>query len=236
VHAVELGRIIYDKVVCYIRYQMSQLISLILLFLAASVFDVNDGVAMTPTMVLYLNFFIAVTPVIMILTDPTVPGIMDRPPRDPKQVIANRAAVTRWLFYGLTIFIVSFIPLLWGPDNPSPDRPSASMTMTMATLGFATVISGLLLRRYPSAGLEAPILGALKIAIIPVALVVLGTELGFLQEFLMTEPLTGYQWLACIALAAVVGVLIEADKWWLRRQAAKHRVIDIRDKAVATKP
>ena len=47
VHAVELGRIIYDKVVCYIRYQMSQLIGLIVLFLAASVFNINTGVAMT---------------------------------------------------------------------------------------------------------------------------------------------------------------------------------------------
>jgi Ca2+-transporting ATPase len=46
VHAVEIGRRVYDKVVAYVRYQMTQLLSLVLLFLAASIFDINDGVAM----------------------------------------------------------------------------------------------------------------------------------------------------------------------------------------------
>src|SRR5205085_11471617 len=44
VHAVELGRTIYAKVVSYIRYQMSQLLALVLLFLAATAFNINRGV------------------------------------------------------------------------------------------------------------------------------------------------------------------------------------------------
>ena len=31
VHAVEIGRRVYDKIVAYVRYQMTQLLSLILL-------------------------------------------------------------------------------------------------------------------------------------------------------------------------------------------------------------
>ena len=54
VHAVELGRKVYDKVVAYVRYQMTQLLALVMLFIAASAFDINDGVALTPLMVLYL--------------------------------------------------------------------------------------------------------------------------------------------------------------------------------------
>ena len=57
VHAVELGRKVYDKVVAYVRYQMTQLLALVMLFVAASAFDINDGVALTPLMVLYLLFF-----------------------------------------------------------------------------------------------------------------------------------------------------------------------------------
>ena len=57
VHAVEIGRRVYDKVVSYVRYQMTQLLALVLLFLAATAFDINNGVAMTPLMVLYLLFF-----------------------------------------------------------------------------------------------------------------------------------------------------------------------------------
>ena len=48
VHAVEIGRRVYDKVVSYVRYQMTQLLSLVMLFVAATAFDVNQGVALTP--------------------------------------------------------------------------------------------------------------------------------------------------------------------------------------------
>ena len=45
--AITLGRNIYGKIVSYIRYQMSKLFSLVLLFLAASIFNINEGVALT---------------------------------------------------------------------------------------------------------------------------------------------------------------------------------------------
>jgi len=48
VHAVELGRRVYAKIVSYVRYQMTQLLSLVMLFLAATAFNINQGVALTP--------------------------------------------------------------------------------------------------------------------------------------------------------------------------------------------
>ena len=48
VHAVEIGRRVYDKVVSYVRFQMTQLLALVMLFVAATAFDVNEGVALTP--------------------------------------------------------------------------------------------------------------------------------------------------------------------------------------------
>ena len=123
VHAVELGRSIYQKITAYIRFQMSQLIGLVVLFLAASIFDIADGVAMTPMMVLFLNFFVAVFPVIAIMLDPVGPGIMDRVPRDPKIGISNGHAVRRWILYGLVLCISSGIPLVLGPDTPAADHP-----------------------------------------------------------------------------------------------------------------
>ena len=48
VHAVEIGRRVYDKVVSYVRYQMTQLLSLVMLFVAATIFNINEGVALDP--------------------------------------------------------------------------------------------------------------------------------------------------------------------------------------------
>ena len=218
VHAVELGRTIYAKVISYIRYQMTQLLALVFIFLAATAFDINDGVAMTPLMVLFLNFFIAVFPVIVIMVDPGDPEVMKRPPRDPNVPITNRPAIERWALYGVVLFLAALVPLVFGPDDLSIDHSSASMTMCFVVVGLGTVFSGLVMRRDPSSGLTPPVLSALKILVIPAALVVLATELGFLQRGLMTQSLTGLQWLACLGLALVVAVVVEIDKWIRRRK------------------
>ena len=107
VHAVELGRRVYDKVVSYVRYQMTQLLSLVMLFIAATAFDIADGVALTPLMVLYLLLFMTASGVVIIAIDPGDPDIMSRPPRDPNVPLTNHDAVRRWLLYGATLFIAA---------------------------------------------------------------------------------------------------------------------------------
>jgi Ca2+-transporting ATPase len=218
VHAVELGRSIYGKVVSYIRYQMCQLLALVLLFVTATVFNINSGVAMTPLMVLFLNFFVAIFPVVVIMLDPADPKIMDRPPRDPKVPITNLPAVSRWVGYGAVLFLAALIPLIAGPDDPSTDVASASMTMCYVVVGLGTIFSGLVMRRDPTSGLTPPILSAVKWLTIPAGLLVLSTELDFLQHGLLTQSLSGLQWLACIGLALVLPVAVEVDKWIRRRR------------------
>ena len=90
VHAVELGRRVYAKIVSYVRFQMTQLLSLVMLFIAATAFNINQGVALTPTMVLFLLFFVTAAGVVVITVDPGDPDVMNRPPRDPKIPITNR--------------------------------------------------------------------------------------------------------------------------------------------------
>ena len=153
VHAVELGRRVYDKVVAYVRFQMTQLLSMVMLFVAATAFNINDGVAMTPLMVLYLLFFVTVAGVIVIAVDPGDPDVMSRPPRDPKLPIANRAAITSWVIYAAVLFVAAFLPLVIGPDEPKVNEPSVSLTMTFAVMGFGTIFNALANRRDPGSGL-----------------------------------------------------------------------------------
>ena len=202
VHAVEIGRRVYEKIVSYVRYQMTQLLALVILFVVATAFNVNDGVALTPSMVLYLLFFMTSAGVVVIAADPGNPDVMARPPRDPKVPITNRTAVVLWILYGAVLFVGAFIPLVAGPDNPHPDQPSAAMTMTFVVMGLGTVFNALTNRRDPASGLEVPILKALAISVFPVVMLVLGTQLPTLQSGLATQALTGRQWLACVGLGA----------------------------------
>jgi magnesium-transporting ATPase (P-type) len=62
VKAVALGRSIFGHIEAYIGYQLAQLFAMVLMFLGAIVFDINDGVALLPLQVLFLNFTLEVLP------------------------------------------------------------------------------------------------------------------------------------------------------------------------------
>ncbi len=222
VTAVRLGRAIYDKVLSYVTFQMSQLLGLVLLFLVASVFSINDGVPLTPLMVLFLNFFVVLFPVIVIMIDPPKDGIMKQPPRDPKQTIANPAAVGRWLLYGIVLFAATIAPLLVFADQASATEPNAPVTMAFVVMAFASVFTGLVMRHDPESGLEPPILGAVKWLSIPLALIVAAVELDFLQALVGTTGLNGTQWLICLGLSILVPAIVEVEKWIRRARLRAH--------------
>jgi Ca2+-transporting ATPase len=100
------------------------------------------------------------------------------------------------------------------------------MTMAFVVMGLGTVFNALTNRRDPASGLTPPILQAAAISVVPVALLVSATEIGFLQRSLLTQELTGMQWLACIGLALALPVVIEASKWIRRLRTPKPPAID----------
>jgi Ca2+-transporting ATPase len=235
VHAVEIGRRVYDKVVSYVRYQMTQLLALVMLFVAASAGNINDGVALTPLMILYLLFFVTAAGVVIIAIDPGDPDVMHRRPRDPSVTITNRTSVMLWILYGAVLFVAAFIPLVFGPDSPSADHASASMTMTFVVMGLGTVANALTNRRDPSSGLAPPLLTALAVALVPVALVVLATMVPGLQRGLLTMRLTGPQWLASLALALALPIVVETSKWVRRRRATVPVAFDSQEAVAPTR-
>jgi P-type Ca2+ transporter type 2C len=217
VTAIRLGRNTYDTIASYVRFQMSQLMSLVALFLTASVLNINDGVALTPLMVLFLNFFIVLFPVIVIMQEPPGPGTMQRPPRDPHLKLANPVSVREWVLYGGALFLVTLAALLLGPGELMGEEPSVPMTMAFVVMSFGTILSGLVLRRDPESGLTAPLLGAVKTLSIPVLITIVAVEWTFMQKLLATTSLTGGQWLSCIVLSLVVPAVIELSKVLQRR-------------------
>jgi Ca2+-transporting ATPase len=225
VHAVEIGRRVYDKIVAYVRFQMTQLLGLVMPFVAATAFNINQGVALTPSMVLYLLFCATVVGVIIIAVDPGDPHVMLRPPRDPRITITNRGAVLLWLLYAAVLFVAALVPLVLGPDEPSTTAPSAAVTMSFVVMGLGTVFNALTNRRDPATGLGPPILKAVGIGLIAVALVALATQVDFLRQSLLTQPLTGPQWLACAGLALALPVVVETVKW-VRRSRLPRAALD----------
>jgi P-type Ca2+ transporter type 2C len=213
---------------------MTQLLALVILFVVASAFNVNSGVALTPSMVLYLLFFVTVPGVVVIAIDPGDPEVMRRPPRDPKVPITNRAAVLSWLLYAVVLFVAAFIPLVAGPDTAHPKLASQSLTMTFVVMGLGTVFNALTNRRDPASGLEPPIFKALAVSLFPVIMLVLATQLPVLQSGLLSQSLDGRDWLACIGLALLLPVVIEGSKWLRRRRIPPPATLSVQQAVTGT--
>jgi Ca2+-transporting ATPase len=176
--------------------------------------------------VLFLLFFCTAAGVVVITVDPGDPDVMNRPPRDPKIPITNETAIGFWILYGAVLFVAALVPLVAGPDEPSVDQPTASLTMTFVVMGLGTVFNALTNRRDPTSGLTAPILQALAISLVPVAMIVLATQLPGLQAGLLTTTLSGLQWLECVGLALLLPLVVEVGKWIRRRRAPAAAVVD----------
>ena len=69
-------------------------------------------------------------------------------------------------------------------------------------------------------GFAAPLLRPLGLSLLAGFIMLLTTELGFLQKWLDTVALTGGQWLVCAGLALVFAIAVELDKKWQRHQTA----------------
>ena len=90
VTAVEGGRAIYDNLMKYVRFQLITLGGFILLFLGAGIFDVANGIPLTPLQILWINFAIDVLLAIGLGFDAAAPGLMRRRPRDASAPVVDR--------------------------------------------------------------------------------------------------------------------------------------------------
>ena len=135
-----------------------------------------------------------------------------------KLTISNPHAVRLWVLYATVLFLAALTPLVFGPDEPSPTQPSASMTMTFVVMGVGTAFNGLTNRRDPTSAFTPPLLKPLAISLVPILAVFLATELPRLQRGLVTTELTGGQWLVCIGLALLLPIVVETSKWVRRRR------------------
>src|SRR5262245_66309319 len=74
------------------------------------------------------------------------PRVIGGRPREPSVPIFSRSPGPRWVAYGLVLGVMSIIALVWGPDEPSIDHPSVSMTMAFCVMGLSTIFSGFAMR------------------------------------------------------------------------------------------
>jgi P-type Ca2+ transporter type 2C len=212
VKAVELGRDIYRRISSYIRLQLSVLSSVLQLMLLATIFNINEGVALFPMMLLFCKLFVVVAIVIGFIADVPDPGVMEVPPRRPGTRIVNGRTVPRWLITGFLVAIPALLVLINGPDEPSTAAPSVSMTMAFAVVALSAVNIGLVLRREQRPWFSQPAFPYLGWIALGWLFTWAAVELGMLQRLLDTTSLEGSQWGLVIGLSLIAALYNEIDR------------------------
>src|SRR5262249_42478951 len=90
VYAVEQGRKLYDNLTKYIRFVLLLLLSFVITFMGASIFDIASGAPFTSGQVLWTHFIVNAPFGIALGFDQETPGLMKRRPRPRGESVLNR--------------------------------------------------------------------------------------------------------------------------------------------------
>jgi magnesium-transporting ATPase (P-type) len=107
-HAVEEGRTIYDNLVKTILFILPTNGAEALMVISAALFFF-DVMPITPIQILWVNMVTAVTLALALAFEPTEEGIMQRPPRPPKEPIISGYLVWRIGFVSVIIATLSIL-------------------------------------------------------------------------------------------------------------------------------
>jgi Ca2+-transporting ATPase len=212
VRAVDLGRDIYRRISSYVKLQLTVLSSVLQLMLLATIFNINEGVALFPMMLLFAKFFVISTVVVGFIVDVPDPSVMQRPPRIPGTKIASRSQMVRWVISGFLIAAPALLLLQYGPDDPSTTVGSVSMTMAFAVVALAGVNNGLVMRREREPWWSAPLFPYMGWVMLGWFLTLAAVEFEVFQRLLTTVSLSGGQWVIAIALSLVSPLFVAIDK------------------------
>ena len=140
VTAVNGGRVLYDNLMKYVRFQIVGLTSFIFLFVLAGVFVIADGIPLQPLQILWINFSIQVLLAIGLGFDEPTPGIMERKPRPANAPIVTRAVGARLVVGGLIAAVATLVVIAYGEDQY---ESAVALTMGLVTLSLMNIIAAL---------------------------------------------------------------------------------------------
>lgn len=214
VRAVRSGRRIFDNIRKFIKYTMSSNSGEIwTLFLAPFL---GLPIPLLPIHILWINLVTDGLPGLAFSAEPAEPGIMRRPPRPPEENIFAHGMWQYILWVGLFIGGLSIASQAWAISR----GVEYWQTVVFTVLTLSQLFHSLAVRSESaslfSIGLlsNLPMLGAVVFTIL-LQMVVIYVPL-FNQVF-HTQPLPLYDLMICFLLSSTVLLVVEMQKWLLRR-------------------
>ncbi len=215
--AVEEGRVVFDNIRKVTYFLLSTGVGLVLAIMLALFF--GWPLPFVAVQVLWINLVTKGLQDVSLAFEPGEPGQLDRPPRPPGEGVFNRPVLIRMVTIGAFLGVVTLGVFWWFYDTTGDLVLSQTVAMTqMVIFQFFHVANCRSLHRslftispFSNKALflavAAALLAHLAIIYIPA-----------LQFLFQTAPLSLDHWALITVIALSIIVVVEADKWWLRRR------------------
>ncbi|MDW7774079.1 MAG: HAD-IC family P-type ATPase [Desulfobulbaceae bacterium] len=221
-NAVKEGRIVFDNIRKVTFFLIPTGVAAILSILGTVIMGLP--IPYVPAQLLWVNLVTNGLQDVALAFEPGEKGIIDRPPRDPKEGIMSRILIERTILVGFIIsagVVYNFITALNAGDSLEKARTVAVTTMVFFQFFQAWNSRSELesiFRINPLGNLFlfysmiAAFLAQLAVIYVPV-----------LQWIFRTEPISGSEWMQILIVASSVIVAVEADKFLRRRKSGNFR-------------
>ncbi|MCX4807875.1 HAD-IC family P-type ATPase [Streptomyces sp. NBC_01214] len=221
VYAVEQGRTIYDNLTKYIRFVLLLLVTFVLTFLGATVFNIAAGEPFTPPQVLWIHFVVNASFGFALGFDRESAGLMRRRPRPRGESVLTRPVlVTVWLGgLAITILLLGLITL--GESHFGDIEIGRSIAFTAFAL--CLIVAAFECRSETDSVLTTSTFDSKQmnwVALAQFVLSVLVTQMDGFQRVLGTTDIDARQFGWALLAAVVLLVVWELGKLVARRSTA----------------
>ena len=210
VRAVEEGRVVYDNIIKFVRFQLSTNIGAILTVLAATL--LGWPAPFTAIQLLWINIIMDGPPAMTLGVEPARPGIMRDRPRLQSAQILTGGRLARLALYGVTMMVGT---LFMFQHALATQGQAYALTLAFTTFVLFQFFNAFNARAEHGSAFNANFFsnGKLWLALAGVlALQGVAVHWGPAQAILGTTDLTGADWLLAAAVASSVLLLDEARK------------------------
>ncbi|MCP5292432.1 MAG: calcium-translocating P-type ATPase, PMCA-type [Burkholderiales bacterium] len=214
VAAVKEGRRIFDDIRKFIKYTMTSNSGEIWTLVLAMLLGLP--LPLLPIHILWINLVTDGLPGLALASEPAERKVMQRDPRPPQENIFAHGMWQHIVFVGILIGALSIGAQIWAIDR----QIEHWQTIVFTTLTFSQLFHVMAIRSERdslfSIGLlsNPQLIGAV---VLTVALQLAVIYTPFLNDIFKTAPLPFGDLMICVLLASVVFVVVEVEKWMVRR-------------------
>lgn len=214
VTAVEEGRRIFDNIRKFIKYALScNTAEVWTIFLAPFL---GLPIPLLPIHILWINLVTDGLPGLALAVEPEEQGLMERPPRPPRESIFADGMWQDILWIGLLMGGVALVTQAWAYRTGHAHW----QTMVFTVLTLSQMGNVLALRSERASFFQLgpwsnlPLLGAVALTFV---LQMATIYVPALNPIFKTEPLDLDELLLCLVLSSIVFIAVEIEKWCIRR-------------------